>query len=243
MSVQLVIIHVILFTFIFLFLLLVYLEYGLEPNKLRAKDIKNLKDRTKHKINNTYFTNIINITESDYEDLWNIRANYWFHNCGKPRPRTQIDTPFISQNIEIENNIQHLEKTQLEIHSQISKSLEFPISKQKITGIHEVQTSLNGAIIEPYRRNHNIPQSAITKFTNETNHNKIHKRSRRIIDKNLKPSNHTITAGPPTGPQDKFVKHYDCEINVISNVKYYELNKISTCTFKLMDLEMEKTTI
>ena len=127
MSVQLIIIHVILFTFIFLFLLLAYLEYGLGTNKLRVQDIKNLQDRTKHKINNTYFTNIINITESDYEDMWNIRADYWFHNWGKPRPPTQIDTPFISRNIEIENNKQHLEKAQLEIHSQIPKDLEFPI--------------------------------------------------------------------------------------------------------------------
>ena len=203
--------------------------------------IKNPQDRTKHKTNNTYFTNIINITESEYEDLWNIRADYWFHNWGKPRPPTQRDTPFISRKIEIENNIQQLEKAQLEIHSQIPKNLEFPISKQKITGIHQVQTSLNRAIIEPYRRNHNIPQSAKTIFTNETNHNKIHKRSRRIIDKNLKPSNNTFTAGPPTGPQDIFVEHDDSEINEISNVKYYELNKISTCTFKPMDLEMEKT--
>ena len=53
------------------------------------------------------------------------------------------------------------------------KNLEFLKSKQKTTGIHQVQTSLNGAIIEPYRRNHNIPQSAKTIFTNETNHNKL----------------------------------------------------------------------
>ena len=79
--------------------------------------------------------------------------------------------------MKIENNIQQLEKAQLEIHPQIPNNLEFPISKQKITGIHQVQTSLNGAIIEPYRKNHNIPQPAITIFTNETNHNKIRKRS------------------------------------------------------------------
>ena len=69
MSALPVIIHVIFFTFIFLFLLLAYLEYGLRPIKLRAKDVKNLQGRTKHKINNTYFKKIINITESDYEDL------------------------------------------------------------------------------------------------------------------------------------------------------------------------------
>ena len=177
MLVQLVTLHIILFTFLFLFLflLLVHFENDIGPIKLRVKDIKNLPDLTNHKTNNTYFTNIINITESDYEDLWNIRADYWFHNWGKPRPPTQIDTPFINRNIEIENNIQQLEKAQLEIHPQIPKNLEFPISKQKITGIHQVQTSLNGALIEPYSRDHNIPQPAITIFTNKTNHNKIHK--------------------------------------------------------------------
>ena len=212
MSIQLVILHIILFTFLFLFLflLLVHFEYGIGPIKLRVKDIKNLQDRINHNTNNTYFTNIINITQSDYEDLWNIRADYWFHRWGKPKPPTQIDTPFISRNMEIENNIQQLEEAQLEIHPQIPKNLEFPISKQKITGIHQVQTSLNGALIEPYSSDHNIPQSAITIFTNETNHNKVHKRSRRIIDKNLNPSDNTISTGPPTGPQDIFVEHYDC---------------------------------
>ena len=184
MSVQLVIIHVILFTFIFLFLLLAYIEYGLGPIKLRARDIKNLQDRTKHRINNTYFTNIINITKSDYEDLWDVRADCWLHNWGKPRPPTQIDTPLINRDTEIANNIHQLQNSQQEIHSQPPKNLEFPISKQKITGIHQVQTSLNGAITTPYCRNHNIPQSAIKIFTNGTNHNKVHKRSRRIIDKN-----------------------------------------------------------
>ena len=48
------------------------------PIKLRVKEIKNLQDRTKYKTDNTYFTNIINVTESDYEDLWNMRADYWF---------------------------------------------------------------------------------------------------------------------------------------------------------------------
>ena len=226
---------------LFLFLLLIYFEYDIGPIKLRVKDIKNLQDRTRYNTAHTHFTNIINITESDYEDLWNIRADYWFHNWGKPRTPIQIDISFISSNIEIDNNLQQLEEAQLEIHPQIPKNLGFPISKQKITGIHQVQTILNAALIESYSRNHNIPQPAITTFTNETKHNKTHKRSRRIIDKNLKPSNNTISTGPPTGPQDIFVEHYDCEINEISNVKYYELNKISTCTFKPMDLEMEKT--
>ena len=71
MSVQLVILHIILFTslFLFLFLLLVYFEYDIGPIKRRVKVIKHLQDRTKFNTDNIHFTNIINITESDYEDL------------------------------------------------------------------------------------------------------------------------------------------------------------------------------
>ena len=101
MSIQLVLIHVILFTFIFLFLLLAYLEYGLGPIKLRAKDIKNLQNRSNHKINDTYLTNFINITESDYEDLWDIRADYWLHNWGHLKPPTQINKPLINPDTKI----------------------------------------------------------------------------------------------------------------------------------------------
>ena len=38
--------------------------------------------------------------------------------------------------------------------------------------------------------------------------------------------------GSANGPQDIFIEHYDCDVDEISNVKYYELNKISTCKFK-----------
>ena len=86
----------------------------------------------------------------------------------------------------------------------------------------------------------NIRQSAIKPFLNESLHNKTHRRSRRIIDKNLQTDINNLTTGPTTGPNDIFVVHYDCEINEISNVKYYELNKISTCKFKPMDLRWRK---
>ena len=43
------------------------------------------------------------------------------------------------------------------------------------------------------------------------------------------------------GPQDIFIEHYDCDAEEITNVKYYELNKISTCKFKPLDLDMTKT--
>ena len=37
------------------------------------------------------------------------------------------------------------------------------------------------------------------------------------------------------------MEHYDCEINEVSNVKHYEFNKISTCKFKPLGFEVEKT--
>ena len=45
------------------------------------------------------------------------------------------------------------------------------------------------------------------------------------------------------GPQDIFIEHYDCDAEEITNVKYYELNKISTCNFKPLDLDMTKTEV
>ena len=49
--------------------------------------------------------------------------------------------------------------------------------------------------------------------------------------------------GSATGPQDIFIEHYDCDAEEITNVKYYELNKISTCKFKSLDLDMTKTEV
>ena len=49
--------------------------------------------------------------------------------------------------------------------------------------------------------------------------------------------------GSATGPQDIFIEHYDCDAKEITNVKYYELNKISTCKFKPLDLDMTKTEV
>ena len=49
--------------------------------------------------------------------------------------------------------------------------------------------------------------------------------------------------GSATGPQDIFIEHYDCDAEEITNVKYYELNKISTCKLKPLDLDMTKTEV
>ena len=39
------------------------------------------------------------------------------------------------------------------------------------------------------------------------------------------------------------MEHYDCDVDEISSVKYYELSKISTCKFTRLDLEMTKTEV
>ena len=49
--------------------------------------------------------------------------------------------------------------------------------------------------------------------------------------------------GSAIGPQVIFIEHYDCDAEEITNVKYYELNKISTCKFKPLDLDMTKTEV
>ena len=49
--------------------------------------------------------------------------------------------------------------------------------------------------------------------------------------------------GSATGPQDVFIEHYDCYAEEITNVKFYELNEISTCKFKPLGLYMTKTEV
>ena len=49
--------------------------------------------------------------------------------------------------------------------------------------------------------------------------------------------------GSAIGPHDIFIEHYDCDAEEITNVKYYELNKMSTCKFKPLDLDMTKTEV
>ena len=39
------------------------------------------------------------------------------------------------------------------------------------------------------------------------------------------------------------MEHYDCDAEENTNVKYYELNKISICKFKPLDLDMTKTEV
>ena len=116
---------------------------------------------------------------------------------------------------------------------------EFPISKERITMQHQIQHDHGHRTFNHQKRNNYIPQAIIQPFLNESRHNKTHRPSCRKIDRNLKTEINNLTAGPPTGPQNFFIERYDCEINEISNVKYYELNKMHLQIH--LNLEMEKT--
>ena len=59
--------------------------------------------------------------------------------------------------------------------------------------------------------------------------------------------NNLTTSGSPTRPEEMSKEHFDCEVDEVSKklhitkVKNYGINKISTCKFKPLDLEMERT--
>ena len=93
--------------------------------------------------------------------------------------------------------------------------------------------------IDKWTRNWNFYRERLTdSILNKFNmNNKRRKRQTQIDFVELTGQN---INGSATGPQDIFIEHYDCDAEEITNVKYYELNKISTCKFKPLDLDMTK---
>ena len=96
--------------------------------------------------------------------------------------------------------------------------------------------------IDKWTRNWNLYREQLTDSILEKFqlNNKRNKRQTKEDYVELKGQN---INGSAVGPQDIFIEHYDCDAEEITNVKYYELNKISTCKFKPLDLEMTKTEV
>ena len=96
--------------------------------------------------------------------------------------------------------------------------------------------------IDKWTRNWNFYREQLTDSILEKFQlsNKRNKRQKKEDYVELKGQN---INGSAVGPQDIFIEHYDCDAEEITNVKYYELNKISTCKFKPLDLEMTKTEV
>ena len=113
------------------------------------------------------------------------------------------------------------------------------LEKFKNSSDHEVMWEI---AIDKWTRNSNfyrerLTDSILNKFDMN---NKRQKRQTQIDFVELTGQN---INGSATGPQDIFIEHYDCDAEEITNVKYYELNKISTCKFKPLDLDMTKTEV
>ena len=88
--------------------------------------------------------------------------------------------------------------------------------------------------IDKWTRNWNFYREKLTdSFLSKFNINQ--KRQKRKNNLELIEFTSQNANGSATGPQNIFKEQYDCEVDQISNVKYYEMNKISTCKFKPLD--------
>ena len=99
-----------------------------------------------------------------------------------------------------------------------------------------------GIAIDKWTRNWNFYREQLTNGVLEkiNMNNKRQKRQTEVDFVELPGQN---ISGSATVPQNIFIEHYDCDAEEITNVKYYELNKIRTCKFKPLDLDMTKTVI
>ena len=158
------------------------------------------------------------------KDLINERMNIHIEQLKqKNRTRNGINT--------FTNKFKHINK---------NKSY---INADNITNINDTDyEAMWETAIDQWTRNWNfyterLTDSILNKFNLNT---KRQKRQTNIDFIELTGQN---INGSATGPQDIFIEHYDCDAEEITNVKYYELNKISTCKFKPLDLDMTKTEV
>ena len=96
--------------------------------------------------------------------------------------------------------------------------------------------------IDKWTRNWNLYRERLTHSVMEKFrlHNK--RQNRQTKEDYVELTGQNIN-GSAIGPQDIFIEPYDCDAEEITNVKFYELNKISTSKFKPLDLDMTKTEV
>ena len=133
-----------------------------------------------------------------------------------------------NNNTKVNTNPQHFPNTKIEELNNIENSSDYE-------AMWEIA-------IDKWTRNWNFNRERLTDSILEKfgMSNKRQKRQTKIDFVELTGQN---INGSATGPQDIFIEHYDCDAEEITNVKYYELNKISTCKFKPLDLDMTKTEV
>ena len=150
-----------------------------------------------------------------------------FHIIDQQKCRN-LQHHIFNNNTKVNNNPQHFTITKIEELNDFENSSDYE-------AMWEIA-------IDKWTRNWNFCREQLTDSILEKfgMNNKRQKRQTKIDCVELTGQNINSSA---TGPPDIFIEHYDCDAEEITNVKYYEINKISTCKFKPLDLDMTKTEI
>ena len=150
-----------------------------------------------------------------------------FHTIDQQR-YNNLQQHVINNNTKANTNPQHSTNTKIEELDDFKNSSDYE--------------AMWDIAIDNWTRNWNFYRERLTDSTLKKfgMNNKRQKRQTKIDFVELTGQN---VNGSATGPQDIFIEHYDCNAEEITNVKYYELNKISTCKFKPLDLDMTKTEV
>ena len=150
-----------------------------------------------------------------------------FHTIDRQR-YNNLQHHVFNNNTKFNTNPQHFNNTKIEEIDNFKKSSDYE-------AMWEIA-------IDKWTRKWNFYRERLTDSILEKfgKNNKRQKRQTKIDFVELTGQN---IDGSATGPQAIFIEHYDCDAEEITNVKYYELNKISTCKLKPLDLDMTKTEV
>ena len=150
-----------------------------------------------------------------------------FHTIDQQK-YTNLQHHVFNNNIKVNTNPQHFNNTKIEELDDFKSSSDYE-------AMWEIA-------IDKWTRNWNFYRERLTDSILE-NFGMNNKRQRRQIKLDFVELTRQNINGSATGPQDIFIEHYDCDAEEITNVKYYEINKISTCKFKPLDLDMTKAEV
>ena len=201
-------------------------------------------NKKKDKIEEEKFIKIkpkqITSEQARHEDEENKQYYYGFVNEHTHEHEHEHENKYTGKLNNVTNHLIHNHN-----HTNLKSYPEYFTYNTKIKELEEFENSLDyeamwEIAIDKWTRNWNFYREQLTNSILEKFNmsNKRQKRQTKVDFVELTGQN---INGSATGPQDIFIEHYDAE--EFTNVKYYELNKISTCKFKPLDLDMTKTEV
>ena len=184
-----------------------------------------VKERIKDHINERMEVHIKNLQNKNRTKNQNIKSK--LYTIDKNR-YNNLQNNLFDNNTKINNNPQHFPHTQIVELNNFENSSDYE--------------AMWGIAIDKWTRNWNFYRERLTynRLEKIGMTNKKQKRQTKIDFVELTGQN---INGSATGPQDIFIEHYNCDAEEKTYVKCYELNKISTCKFKSLDLDMTKTEV